>query len=208
MDITSQDTGLDLVRRIRSLPAKRQRAVIALLRKQGVDLSALRAVPRLPRDTGEPLPLSFTQQRLWFLEKLGGTGAAYNIPVAMRLSGRLDRPALLRALAAVVQRHEVLRTRFAEHEGVPGQIVGDGADFTVTQEELAAPAHLAGICREEAAAPFDLARGPLIRARLLRQSEQEHHLLVTTHHSVCDGWSVGVFFRDLVACYEAFGEGR
>ncbi|MEU1463182.1 amino acid adenylation domain-containing protein [Streptomyces sp. NPDC005727] len=208
MDITSQDTGLDLVRRIRSLPAKRQRAVIALLRKQGVDLSALSAVPRLPRDTGEPLPLSFTQQRLWFLEKLGGTGAAYNIPVAMRLSGRLDRPALLRALAEVVQRHEVLRTRFAEHEGVPGQIVGDGADFTVAQEELTDPARLPEICREEAAAPFDLERGPLVRARLLRRSEEEHHLLVTTHHSVCDGWSVGVFFRDLVACYEAFGAGR
>ncbi|MGV9907342.1 amino acid adenylation domain-containing protein [Streptomyces sp. NPDC003388] len=208
MDITSQDTGLDLVRRIRSLPAKRQRALVALLRKQGVDLSALSAVPRLPRDAGEPLPLSFTQQRLWFLEKLGGTGAAYNIPVAMRLSGRLDRPALLRALAAVVQRHEVLRTRFTEHEGVPGQVIGDGADFTVVEEELADPARLPGICREEAAAPFDLARGPLIRARLLRRSEQEHHLLVTTHHSVCDGWSVGVFFRDLVACYEAFAAGR
>ncbi|WP_406725048.1 amino acid adenylation domain-containing protein [Streptomyces sp. GD-15H] len=208
MGTTSQDTGPDLVQRIRCLPAKRRRALIALLREQGVDLSALQAVPRLPRDTGEPLPLSFTQQRLWFLDQLGGTGAAYNIPAAMRLSGRLDRPALLRALAAVVQRHEVLRTRFAEHEGVPHQIVGDGADFHVVEEELADPARLPGICREEAAAPFDLARGPLIRARLLRRTDQEHYLLVTTHHSVCDGWSVGVFYRDLVATYEAFCAGR
>ncbi|MFD8449198.1 amino acid adenylation domain-containing protein [Streptomyces coelicoflavus] len=208
MGTTSQDTGLDLIRRIRSLPEKRQRALIALLRKQGVDLSALESIPRLPRTDGTPMPLSFTQQRLWFLAQLDGTSAAYNIPMAMRLRGRLDRPALLRALAAVVQRHEVLRTRFADDGGVPRQVIGDGGDFTVAEEELTDPARLAAICREEAAAPFDLERGPLIRVRLLRRSEQEHHLLVTTHHSVSDGWSVGVFFRDLVALYEAFGEGR
>ncbi|GGU44245.1 non-ribosomal peptide synthetase [Streptomyces coeruleorubidus] len=208
MGTTSQDTGLDLIRKIRSLPEKRQRALIALLRKQGVDLSALETVPRLSRTGGTPVPLSFTQQRLWFLAQLDGTSAAYNIPMAMRLSGRLDRPALLRALEAVVQRHEVLRTRFADDGGVPRQVIGDGSDFTVAEEELADPARLAALCRDEAAAPFDLERGPLIRVRLLRQSEQEHHLLVTTHHSVSDGWSVGVFFRDLVALYEAFCGGR
>ncbi|MBQ1098888.1 amino acid adenylation domain-containing protein [Streptomyces sp. b94] len=208
MDTTSQDTGLALIRRIRSLPQKRQRALIELLRKQGVDLSALESIPRLPRTDGTPVPLSFTQQRLWFLAQLDGTSAAYNIPMAMRLRGRLDRPALLRALAAVVQRHEVLRTRFADDGGVPRQVIGDGRDFTVGEEELDDPARLAAICREEAAAPFDLERGPLIRARLLRQSEQEFHLLVTTHHSVSDGWSVGVFFRDLVTLYEAFCAGR
>ncbi|MGW7047349.1 amino acid adenylation domain-containing protein [Streptomyces avermitilis] len=208
MGTTSQDTGLGLIRRIRSLPEKRQRALIALLREQGVDLSALETIPRLPRTDGTPVPLSFTQQRLWFLAQLDGTSAAYTIPMAMRLRGRLDRPALLRALEAVVQRHEVLRTRFADDGGVPRQVIGDGGDFTVAEEELTDPARLAAICRDEAAAPFDLERGPLIRVRLLRQSEQEHHLLVTTHHSVSDGWSVGVFFRDLVALYEAFGAGR
>ncbi|MFI5685500.1 amino acid adenylation domain-containing protein [Streptomyces sp. NPDC051636] len=208
MDTTSQDTGPALIRRIRSLPAKRQRALIALLRRQGVDLSALETVPRLPRTDGTPLPLSFTQQRLWFLAQLDGTSAAYNIPMAMRLRGRLDRPALLRALEAIVQRHEVLRTRFADDGGVPRQVIGDGGDVEVAEEELADPARLAAICRDEAAAPFDLERGPLIRMRLLRQSEQEHHLLVTTHHSVSDGWSVGVFFRDLAALYEAFTAGR
>ncbi|MCF2435358.1 condensation domain-containing protein [Streptomyces thinghirensis] len=154
------------------------------------------------------MPLSFTQQRLWFLAQLDGTSAAYNIPIAMRLRGRLDRPALLRALAAVVQRHEVLRTRFADDGGVPRQVIGDGGDFTVTEEELDDPARLAAICRKRSPPPFDLERGPLIRVRLLRQSEQEHHLLVTTHHSVSDGWSVGVFFRDLVTLYEAFCAGR
>ncbi|MGW2443543.1 amino acid adenylation domain-containing protein [Streptomyces sp. NPDC001675] len=208
MTTTSEDTGLDLIRRIRSLPGKRQRALIALLRKQGVDLSALETVPRRPRTAGTPVPLSFAQQRLWFLAQLDGTSAAYNIPMAMRLSGRLDRPALLRALEAVVQRHEVLRTRFNDRDGVPHQVIGDGSDFTVAEEELTDPAGLAGICREEAATPFDLERGPLIRVRLLRRSETEHHLLVTTHHSVSDGWSVGVFFRDLVALYEAFAAGR
>ncbi|WP_327692518.1 non-ribosomal peptide synthetase [Streptomyces sp. NBC_00459] len=207
MSTDSQDINQDLLRRIRSLPPQRQRALTALLRKQGIDFAELRTVPRLPRDDGSPLPLSFTQQRLWFLDQLDGTGAAYNIPMAMRLRGRLDRPALLRALRAVVQRHEVLRTRFADHDGVPHQIVGDIGDFTVAQEDLADPSLLPEVCRAEAAAPFDLARGPLIRMRLLRQAEQEHHLLVTAHHSVFDGWSVGVFFRDLVAFYEAFRAG-
>ncbi|MFG3513205.1 amino acid adenylation domain-containing protein [Streptomyces bobili] len=208
MGTTSQDNGLELIRRIRSLPQKRQRALIALLRKQGVDLSALETIPKLSRTDGTPVPLSFTQQRLWFLAQLDGTSAAYNIPMAMRLRGHLDRPALLHALEAVVQRHEVLRTRFADDGGVPRQVIGDGSDFTVAEEELTDPARLAALCRDEAAAPFDLGRGPLIRVRLLRQSEQEHHLLVTAHHSVSDGWSAGVFFRDLVALYEAFRTGR
>jgi amino acid adenylation domain-containing protein len=204
MSSTHQDTGLDLLRKIRSLPAKRQRALIALLRQQGVDLSALDAVPRLPRSADAPVPLSFTQQRLWFLAQMDGPSSAYNIPMAMRLKGRLDRAALIRALEAVVQRHEVLRTRFVDHEGVPYQHIGDGRDFTVREEELADPARLPLICEQEAVTPFDLERDCLIRARLLRQDDHEHVLLVTTHHGVSDGWSVGVFFRDLAALYEAF----
>ncbi|GAA5703539.1 non-ribosomal peptide synthetase [Streptomyces avermitilis] len=207
MSATSQDGGLELIRKIRSLPAKRQRALIALLRQQGVDLSALDGIPILPRSADEPVQLSFTQQRLWFLAQLDGSSPAYNVPVAMRLRGPLDRPALLRALDALVQRHESLRTRFVDRDGVPYQHVGDGRDFTVREEEPANPADVALICAEEAAAPFDLERDPMIRVRLMRQAEDEHVLMVTMHHGVSDGWSVGVFIRDLAALYEAFRAG-
>ncbi|WP_244967360.1 non-ribosomal peptide synthetase [Streptomyces cacaoi] len=228
MSVTRQD----LIDRIRSLPADRQRALIALLGKQGVDVSGLdpagtagtagpgstagtagtagaaRTVPNVPRSADDPVRLSFTQQRLWFLAQLEQSGSHYNIPMGMRLTGPLDRPALLRALHEVVRRHEVLRTRFVDHDGVPYQHIEDGADFDIREEELAGPGELPGICAQETTAPFDLEQGPLIRARLLRQSEQEHILLVTMHHSVSDGWSVGVFVRDTTALYEAFSAGR
>ncbi|WP_150130529.1 condensation domain-containing protein, partial [Streptomyces sp. 150FB] len=213
MTITNEPGTRDLVHRIRSLPPKRRRALMTLLEKQGVDLSVLDlsafdVVPLPTRRPDQPVPLSFTQQRLWFLAQLDGAGSAYNIPMAVRLCGNLDRPALVGALREVVRRHEALRTRFVEHDGVPYQHVGDGADFEVRQEELADPAELPRICAQEAAAPFDLEHDTLIRARLLRQSDQEHVLLVTMHHGVSDGWSIGVLHHDLVALYDALRAGR
>ncbi|MER7351377.1 condensation domain-containing protein, partial [Streptomyces aurantiacus] len=205
---TRPDTSLDLIRKIKSLPANKQRALIAMLKKQGVDLSVLEAIGPRPRSGSGPDRLSYAQQRLWFLAQLDGTSAYYNIPMAMRLRGPLDRPALLRALDEIVQRHEALRTRFVERDGVPYQEIGDGRDFTVSEEELTEPAALESICEREAVAPFDLAHDSLIRVRLLRQSEQEHVLLVTMHHSVSDGWSLGVFFREMVTLYEAFHAGE
>ncbi|MGW3453151.1 amino acid adenylation domain-containing protein [Streptomyces albidoflavus] len=207
MSTPNNGTSLDLIRKIKSLPANKQRALIAMLKKQGVDLSALEAIGPRPHTGDEPVQLSFAQQRLWFLAQLDGTSAYYNIPMAMRLSGPLDRPALLRALETIVQRHEALRTRFVERDGVPYQEIGDGRDFTVSEEELTDPAQLPSICERESVAPFDLARDSLIRVRLLRESERTHVLLVTMHHSVSDGWSLGVFFREMVTLYEAFQAG-
>ncbi|WP_327311968.1 non-ribosomal peptide synthetase [Streptomyces sp. NBC_01235] len=213
MTIINEPGVQDLVHRIRSLPPKRRRALRTLLEKQGVDLSLLDlsasgVIPLPTRGPDEPVPLSFTQQRLWFLAQLDGASSAYNIPMAVLLRGRLDRSALVGALREVVQRHEALRTRFVDRDGVAYQHVGDGADFEVRQEELADPAELPRICAQEAAAPFDLEHDTLIRARLLRQSEQEHVLLVTMHHGVSDGWSIGVLYSDLVALYEALCAGR
>ncbi|WP_425578097.1 amino acid adenylation domain-containing protein [Streptomyces albiaxialis] len=203
-----EESGQELIRRIQSMPFKRQRAVIALLRKQGVDVSALDLIPRLPRSDDQPLPLSFAQQRLWFLAQLEDTGAHYNVPLALRLHGKLDRPALRRALSGLVLRHEALRTRFEDSDGVPRQIIDDGADFTVRERETADPQEVVRACREEMLAPFDLARDPLIRALLLRQSDTEHVLMVTMHHIVSDGWSVGVFFREVTELYEAHRQDR
>lgn len=146
MSIVNQDEGLDLAHQIRSLPAKRRRALIALLQKQGVDLSALGAIPARVRTPGERSALSFAQQRLWFLSQLDEASAAYNVPMAVRLRGALDRPALLRSLEAIVQRHQVLRMRFGIDEGVPFQFVADDQDFAVVEEGLADAAELPGIC--------------------------------------------------------------
>ncbi|QLJ03666.1 amino acid adenylation domain-containing protein [Streptomyces sp. NEAU-sy36] len=202
--------GLELVQRFRTLSPKQQRAVRALLIKQGVDPSLLDVIPQVPRSADDLSPLSSTQQRLWFLAQLDGpsAAAAYNLPGATRLRGPLDVPALVRALDAVVQRHEAARTRFVVKDGVPYQRFGDGTEFTLRTEELADPELLPLLMEREATTPFDLERDPLIRARLLRISEQEHVLLVTMHHTVCDGWSYRVINRDLALVYEAFLEGR
>ncbi|MGP3976824.1 condensation domain-containing protein [Streptomyces sp. 8N114] len=154
--------------------------------------------------------MSSTQQRIWFLTQLDGdsAAAAYNLPGATRLAGPLDRRALLRALEGVVQRHEVLRTCFRDHGGVPYQRIEDGTEFTVQEEDLDDPDDLPRVCAQEASTPFALDRAPLIRARLLRLSEQEHVLLINMHHSVSDGWSFGIFQHDLAALYEAFRQGR
>ncbi|MEU6231853.1 amino acid adenylation domain-containing protein [Kitasatospora sp. NPDC047058] len=208
MSTPHPESGHELIRKIQAMPAKRQRAVIALLRKQGVDLSALDIIPTLPRSPEQPLPLSFAQQRLWFLAQLEGTSTTYNVPMAMWLRGPLDRPALRLALARLVRRHEALRTRFEERAGVPYQVIDDGTGFAVREQDLGDPADLSRICHEEAVTPFDLARDPLIRVLLLRRSATEHVLMVTMHHTVSDGWSVGVFFRELAALYEAACEGR
>ncbi|MGW3569212.1 amino acid adenylation domain-containing protein [Streptomyces sp. NPDC000941] len=135
-------------------------------------------------------------------------GEYRNNRMTIRLRGPLDRAALLRALETIVQRHEILRTRVVERNGVPHQLIRDGADFTVREEELTDPDELLSMYEREAAAPFDLARESPLRVRLLRRSAQEHTLLVTMHHSVSDGWSLGVFFRETVALYEAFRAGR
>ncbi|MFE5581701.1 amino acid adenylation domain-containing protein [Kitasatospora sp. NPDC056531] len=202
------DSGPELIRKIQAMPAKRQRAVIALLTKRGVDLSALDIIPRLPRSQDQPLPLSFAQQRLWFLAQLEGTSAYYNVPMAMRLHGPLDRAAMRRALTGLVLRHEALRTRFEERDGVPYQCIDDGTGFTVREQDVADPAQVPGICQQEMLTPFDLAQDALIRALLLRVSETEHVLMVTMHHTVSDGWSVGVFFREVTELYEAARQGR
>jgi amino acid adenylation domain-containing protein len=158
-------------------------------------------------------PLSFAQERLWFMDQLQPGSAFYNIPLALRLTGALDVPALGRALAEVVRRHEALRTVFREADGAPVQVIPPFAGFDLPVEELSglgAKKREATVLRratDEAARPFDLAEGPLFRAKLLRLKDDEHVLLACMHHIVGDGWSLGVLFRELAALYPAFRDG-
>ncbi len=160
----------------------------------------------VPVEHGGRAALSFAQQRLWFLEQLGGAGAAYHIPMSVRLRGALDRDALRRALDGVAARHEALRTTFAQVDGEPVQVIAPESRFQLAEQELGG-AELASVMAEEAAAPFDLERGPLVRGRLVRIASDDHVLLVTMHHIVSDGWSMGVLVEELTALYTAFERG-
>ncbi len=165
------------------------------------------------RDGGAAIPLSLAQQRLWFIEQLEPGMGAYNIAAAVRLSGQLERAALGQALSEIVRRHEVLRTRFESRGGQPLQIVAAAAEQELGLLDLSLLAGAAQepqvgeLAREEAGRGFDLSKGPLLRTTLLRLGEAEHVLLVTMHHIISDGWSVGVMVRELSELYEAYREG-
>nr|WP_253900126.1 non-ribosomal peptide synthetase [Corallococcus carmarthensis] len=163
--------------------------------------------------TGVAPPLSFAQQRLWFIEQMEPGTALYNVPVAVRLEGSLDVGALERSLQEVVRRHESLRTTFTEHDGQAIQVIHPSLSLELEQVDLRTfdAAHRAAEARRQAEQemmrPFDLGRGPLIRTRLFALSEREHILVVTMHHIVSDGWSLGVLVREMGALYAAFSTG-
>jgi acyl carrier protein len=160
------------------------------------------------------MPLSFAQERLWLLDQVDPANVAYNMPFAFRLRGPLDREALRRAAREIVRRHEVLRTVFAALDGRPHLRICPADTWEPTFVDLQdsgslAPARRAlEIARSEAGAPFDLARGPLFRMTLIQVAPEDHYLLLTAHHSVFDGWSLGIVTRELAALYSAFSDGR
>ncbi|WAC73173.1 amino acid adenylation domain-containing protein [Roseateles sp. SL47] len=169
-----------------------------------------------PADRSAALPVSYAQQRLWFLDRLdAAAGAAYHMPVALRLSGALQRQALKATLDGLVRRHEILRTRFGSVDGQTVQWI-DGPEVGFQWQEvdlsgLEEPQRTQAVQRlseQEQRAPFDLARGPLIRGQLLKLEEQEHILLLTQHHIISDGWSTGIMVREVSALYEAYSQGR
>ncbi|WP_447001975.1 non-ribosomal peptide synthase/polyketide synthase [Saccharothrix isguenensis] len=150
-----------------------------------------------------PLPLSFPQQRLWFLDEFQPGGSGYNSALALRLTGRLDVPALAEALRGLVARHESLRTTFDEVDGSGVQVVHPAFDLPVPVLDLARGDDLDAVLAEEYARPFDLRRGPLLRALVVRVADDGHVLLLTAHHIVTDGWSMGVLTEELAVLYRA-----
>ena len=157
---------------------------------------------------------SCAQRRLWLVNRLEESNPSYNVPFHLRLRGTLDVPLLERCLAEVVRRHAVLRTTFREVDGEPVQVIAPTATVPVAVLDLAhttgaeQQSRVALLIREESEALFDIARGPLIRAKLLRIAPQEHVLVLVMHHIVSDGWSVGVLVRELFTIYEALRAGR
>src|SRR5690349_10801181 len=171
------------------------------------------APPILAVDHSGPLPLSFAQQRLWFLDQLEPESAFYNIPSAVRLEGKLNREALTRSLSEIVRRHEALRTVFASVAGEPVQVIQAAAPVAIEELDLSGlgsderERRAAELATAEAQLPFDLSRGPLLRVNLLRLGVEEHVLLITMHHIISDGWSMGIMIRELTSLYEAYSRG-
>src|SRR5579864_6019784 len=171
-------------------------------------------LPITKADRKQRLPLSYAQQRLWFLAQMKGVSEAYHISFGVRLLGKLERQALGLALDRLVQRHEALRTTFQVVDGEAVQRIAsvEESRFSLQEHDLRqaadAEVEVRQLIDEEAHASFDLEAGPLIRGRLIRQAEDEHTLLVTMHHIVSDGWSLGVLLNELSALYRAFARGE
>src|SRR5262245_46404372 len=160
------------------------------------------------------LPLSFAQQRLWFIDQLEPGQGTYNMPVAMRLEGAVDAGALERAVSEIVRRHEVLRTRFEMCGDEPVQVIEPAAGVEMPAVDLRGlgeeerKRRAKELTQEEAARPFDLRKGPMLRVKLLRLGEEEHVLLATMHHVASDGWSLGLLRKEFAALYEAYAKGE
>ena len=168
--------------------------------------------PLVKQTRREPFPLSFAQQRLWFLDQLAPNLPFYNVLLALQLHGRLQQSALELALGEIITRHETLRTTFQMIDGQPAQIIAPHLTLPLhfislrpqptSQREQAAMI----LAQEEAETPFDLVQGPLIRILLLQLEEENHFLIINIHHIISDGWSMGVLFRELIALYSAYAE--
>ncbi len=193
------------------LSSARQELLEKRLRGAGAARGSANPIPR--RSAGGVLPLSFAQQRLWFLDQLEPGTAVYNVPSALELSGPLDIGALEKALTEIVRRHESLRTIFGGGGGQPVQIIGPPFEVRLPLVDLGTlgggekESEARRLAEEHARAPFDLAHGPLLRARLIRLSETEHRLLLTLHHIIADGWSIGLLSDEVTALYAAFAQG-
>jgi amino acid adenylation domain-containing protein len=198
MNTTSDQEELELLNR--------------LLQEEGIDRRMADTFPRLPDDV--ETQASFQQERLWLLHELDPNSAGMNMSAAVRLTGRLDVTALEQALGELVHRHESLRTTFAPGTTFLAQVIAPASAFFLPVEDLSnvpeekrAPILVARV-REATGCSFDLRRGPLFRARLIRCGEREHVLVVALHHIIADGWSIGVFTSELGALYRAFAAGQ
>ncbi|MFF4923262.1 condensation domain-containing protein [Kitasatospora sp. NPDC001261] len=171
-------------------------------------------MPGSDRSAHAPTQLSFAQQRLWFLDRLRPGLPDHNVPTAVRLRGRLDQEALVRALTDVVRRHEVLRGRIADSEDGPCHVTEPVETFVPTITDLAhTPAEQAWqrareLVAADLAAPFDLGAAPMLRARLIRVAPDDHLLVLVIHHIACDGWSLPVLWQEFSAGYGAAVDGR
>ncbi|KJZ39777.1 non-ribosomal peptide synthetase [Pseudomonas fluorescens] len=205
------EDSLKLARRFIGLPLEKRQMFLAALHKEGVDFA------RFPIPAGieaeDRQALSYAQQRMWFLWQLDPHSGAYNLPGAVRLTGRLNLSALEQAFASLVARHETLRTVFARQADDSLLQVPAAAPLRIEHVDFSAlPAEeregaVSETAEHQSVLPFDLSTGPLLRVTLLKLAEQQHVLLLTLHHIVSDGWSMNVLIDEFIRCYDAFDAG-
>jgi amino acid adenylation domain-containing protein len=198
----------DIAKQITGLSVEKRQLLERYLKTAGLNLARAVILPQ-SRETNK-FPLSFAQQRLWFLDQLEPDTAVYNIPDIHHFSGPLNLLALERSLNELIRRHESLRTTFHSIDGEPVQVIEEAQPRKIEVIDLSGlpeaerEAESQRMAHDEAERPFDLTRGPLFRFRLVKLEEQEHLLLLTMHHIISDGWSLGVLGRELSALYQAF----
>ncbi|RON47134.1 non-ribosomal peptide synthetase [Pseudomonas frederiksbergensis] len=206
------EDSLKLARRFIGLPLEKRQMFLAALHKEGVDFSQFPIPAGVEAEDRQAL--SYAQQRMWFLWHLDPQSGAYNLPAAVRLTGRLNQAALEQAFASLIERHETLRTVFQQQPDDSLLQVSVQQPLDIERIDLSAcsPAEresrVAEAAEQQSLIPFDLAQGPLLRVRLLRLDEQEHVLLLTLHHIVSDGWSMNVLIDEFCRFYDAHDQGR
>ncbi|MBS3026577.1 MAG: amino acid adenylation domain-containing protein [Dolichospermum sp. DET50] len=156
----------------------------------------------------ENLPLSFAQLRMWFLYQLEGKSATYNVAFALQLEGKLNQSSLEKAFQKIIERHEILRTSFIAIDGSPVQVITPALNFALSVVDLEAQKQIEELVKTEVNLPFDLTVSPLFRAKILRLTKTSHILLITFHHIIIDGWSMGVFHSELSTLYQDFNNGK
>ncbi|WP_051556746.1 non-ribosomal peptide synthetase [Pseudomonas sp. CHM02] len=194
-----------LIESVGSLSAQQKKALAVMLKQQGINLFEI--APVFKRQEGEPLRLSYAQERQWFLWQLEPQSPAYHLPRALRLKGRLDRAALQRSFDSLIARHESLRTYLHQDVDQVLQVVRPELSLEIAFESADA-AQLERLVQAEIAKPFDLLQGPLLRVKLLQLAPDEHVLVLVQHHIVSDGWSMQVMVDELVQSYVAYSQGH
>ena len=197
--------NIDLVSRFLRLPLEQRQQFYQRLQSRGMSFAQLPIASI--REDGQHLPLSYAQERQWFLWQLDPDSAAYHVPAALRLSGHLDKTALQRCFDSLVARHESLRTRLHLSDEQRSQEVLHHAVVDIAESEID-EAQLKACVEAQIARPFDLQQGPLLRVSLLCLGEGEHVLVMVQHHIVSDGWSMGVMVRELMQLYAAYSQGQ
>ncbi|EJN35407.1 condensation domain-containing protein, partial [Pseudomonas sp. GM80] len=209
-----KNVALKIAKRFICLPLEKRTLYLEKMLQEGVSPANL-PIPQTRDEFADALPLSFAQDRQWFVWQMDPHSAAYNIPTALHLRGTLDVPALERAFNAVIARHDSLRTTFGQddegavqviHAQLPMTIAIDALD--VAAEPLLREQQIQAYINEQLHLPFDLQTGPLLRASLLRLADDDHVLAVTVHHIAADGWSMRVMVEELVQLYSGFAQGR
>ncbi|NIR48174.1 amino acid adenylation domain-containing protein [candidate division KSB1 bacterium] len=202
----------DITKRIAALPAEKRKLLLERLKKKNGG-GAAHKISRQSRET-DTFPLSFAQQRLWFLHQMEPDSFTWNICLSYKVTGQISEKALRYAFDEIVKRHEVLRSTFAIVNGQPEQVIAKEGFLPLSVVDLSnlpaseREAESQRLIVEETERPFDLAKGPLVRGSLLRLDEMESVLILTMHHIVSDAWAIGIFFKELREFYEAFRNGR